>query len=294
MMQSRPTLRGAHAARVPAIVPAMLCVGSHRLVRRRIHRAPVPAAPEGGSGLPRHDEVSMNQLRLAPPMAYGLAVLAVLGSLLVRLPLVPWLGDHAELMTFLPAVIPGAYLGGLGPGLLATVLSVVAADYFFIEPRYSFGTGDPGRAFAMGLFAIAGAVISGLMESVDRSRRRLTASERRYAVTLASIGDAIIATDVQAQVTLMNSVAEALTGWPLVDAVGRLLGEVFCIINKQTRHPVEDPPAQVLRLGTVVGLAKTTQRSSPGTAARCPSTTAAPLSSTTAAPSRASSWCSAT
>ena len=79
----------------------------------------------------------MNERRLAPPMAYGVALLSVLGSLLVRLPLVPWLGYHAELMTFFPAVILSAYLGGLGPGLLATVLGAAVADYFFIEPLHS-------------------------------------------------------------------------------------------------------------------------------------------------------------
>ena len=200
----------------------------------------------------------MSETRLARLTAYGAAVLAVLVSLLVRLPLMPWIGDHAELMTFFPAIILSAYLGGLGPGMLATVLGVAAADYFFIEPRYAFGTDDPGRAFAMGVFALAGAAISGLIESVDRSRRRLAASERRYAVTLASIGDAIITTDARAQVTFLNPVAEALTSWLLADAVGRPLAEVFRIVNEQTRQPVEDPAAQALRLGTVVGLANHT------------------------------------
>ena len=166
----------------------------------------------------------MNERRLARPMAYGVAVLAVLGSLLVRLPLVPWLGDHAELMTFFPAIILSAYLGGLGPGMLATVLGAAVGDYFFIEPRYSFAIANPGSVYAMGLFLLAGAVISVLMESMHRSRRRIAASERRYAVTLASIGDAIIVTDTRARVTFLNPVAEALTGWPLADAVGRPLG----------------------------------------------------------------------
>ncbi len=200
----------------------------------------------------------MSERRIARVAAYGVAVLAVLGSLLVRLPLVPWLGYHAELMTFFPAIIVSAYLGGLGPGMLATVLGLAASDYFFIEPRYSFGTDDPGRAFAMVVFALAGAAISALMESLDRSRRRLAISERRYAVTLASIGDAIIATDTRARVTFLNPVAEALTGWPLADAVGRPVAEVFRIVNAQTRQPVEDPAAKVLRLGTVVGLANHT------------------------------------
>lgn len=90
------------------------------------------------------------------------------------------------------------------------------------------------------------------------AERRLRDSERRYAVTLSSIGDAVIATDSQARVTFLNPVAEALTGWPPREATGRPLGEVFHIVSERTRHPVEDPVAKVLSLGTVVGLANRT------------------------------------
>ncbi len=90
------------------------------------------------------------------------------------------------------------------------------------------------------------------------AERKLRESERRYAVTLESIGDAVIATDNQSRVTFLNPVAEALTGWPRVEATGRPLAEVFHIINEETRQPVEDPAAKVLRLGTVVGLANHT------------------------------------
>jgi PAS domain S-box-containing protein len=90
------------------------------------------------------------------------------------------------------------------------------------------------------------------------AERKLRESERRYAVTLASIGDAVIATDDQGRVTFLNPVAEALTGWPQAEATGRPLAEVFHIINEETRQPVEDPAAKVLRLGTVVGLANHT------------------------------------
>ena len=95
-------------------------------------------------------------------------------------------------------------------------------------------------------------------ESWLRAKRRIAASERRYAVTLASIGDAVIATDAQASVSFLNPAAEALTGWPLTEAIGRPLAEVFRIINEQSRQTVEDPAAKVLRLGTVVGLANHT------------------------------------
>jgi PAS domain S-box-containing protein len=90
------------------------------------------------------------------------------------------------------------------------------------------------------------------------AERRLRISERRYAVTLSSIGDAVIATDGGARVTFANPTAQALTGWPPGEAVGRPLTDVFRIVNEETRQPVEDPAAKVLRLGTVVGLANHT------------------------------------
>ena len=177
---------------------------------------------------------------------------------MARWPLPAALADQVLYTAFLPAVLIAAYLGGFGPGLLATVVSALAATFFLVEPLYSFAINSGSDAVALVVFLLVGVIISGLMESLDRSRRRIAASERRYAVTLASIGDAIITTDARARVTFLNPVAEALTGWPLADAVGRPLAEVFRIVNEQTRQPVEDPAAKVLRLGTVVGLANHT------------------------------------
>jgi len=88
--------------------------------------------------------------------------------------------------------------------------------------------------------------------------RKVRDSERRFVATLSSIGDAVIATDDEALVTFMNSVAEALTGWTLAAAIGRPLSEVFKIVNEETRKVVEDPAAKVLRLGVTVGLANHT------------------------------------
>jgi two-component system sensor histidine kinase/response regulator len=203
-------------------------------------------------------EVGMRDLSRGRLIGYSIAILATFVSLLLRWPLEPWLGHHAPLMTFFPAIILSAYLGGLGPGLLATLLGAVVGDFFLLEPRYSFEIAEPGLAYSMGLYVLAGTVISGLTESLHRSRIRVAASERRYVVTLASIGDAVIATDTKARVTFLNPAAEALTGWPLAEAIGRSLVEVFRIVNEQTRQPVEDPAAKVLRLGTVVGLANHT------------------------------------
>ncbi|MDS7595411.1 ATP-binding protein [Agrobacterium tumefaciens] len=90
------------------------------------------------------------------------------------------------------------------------------------------------------------------------AEKKLRESERRYATTLSSIGDAVIATDELGKITFMNPVAEALTKWSLAEATGRPVVEIFRIINEDTRLTVEDPVAKVLRLGTIVGLANHT------------------------------------
>jgi PAS domain S-box-containing protein len=94
-------------------------------------------------------------------------------------------------------------------------------------------------------------------------RRRRTESELReqrewLRVTLESIGDAVIATDMEGRVTFLNPVSEELTGWRAAEAVGRPLLEVFHIVNEETRHPAENPVAKVLREGTVAGLSNHT------------------------------------
>lgn len=78
------------------------------------------------------------------------------------------------------------------------------------------------------------------------------------ATTLNSIGDAVITTDYEGKVMIMNPVAEKLTGWKIDDAVGRSLTEVFHIINAITRQTVENPVKKVLSTGKVVGLANHT------------------------------------
>jgi PAS domain S-box-containing protein len=65
------------------------------------------------------------------------------------------------------------------------------------------------------------------------AEQKLRESERRYAVTLSSIGDAVIATDAKARIVLLDPIAEALTGWTRQDAIGRPLTEVFRLINEE-------------------------------------------------------------
>jgi PAS domain S-box-containing protein len=90
-----------------------------------------------------------------------------------------------------------------------------------------------------------------------RAEAALHEEKERLHATLTGIGDAVVVTDSERRVTMMNPVAQALTGWK-EEAAGRPLDEVFRIINEQTRQPVESPVSRVIRDGRVVGLANHT------------------------------------
>ena len=91
-----------------------------------------------------------------------------------------------------------------------------------------------------------------------QAEKKLRESEQRYATTLSSIGDAVIATDNVGRVTFMNSVAESLTGWPVSEAQAVPLTTVFRICSESTRATVENPVDRVLAEGIIVGLANHT------------------------------------
>jgi PAS domain S-box-containing protein len=86
----------------------------------------------------------------------------------------------------------------------------------------------------------------------------LQESEKRWATTLTSIGDAVIATDEGGRIRFMNAVAEGLTGWTLSEASQKPVKQVFKIINENTRLEVEDPVAKVIETGMICSLANHT------------------------------------
>ena len=95
-------------------------------------------------------------------------------------------------------------------------------------------------------------------EQLQQANRTLCLSEENIAVTLKSIGDAVLATDANACVTSLNPVAEQLTGWTQAQALGLPVGEVFRIINKESRHAATIPVMAALEHGSIQGLANHT------------------------------------
>jgi PAS domain S-box-containing protein len=101
-------------------------------------------------------------------------------------------------------------------------------------------------------------LFAGYVAARRQAEESLRKSERNLAVTLDSIGDAVIATDTAGRITWINPVAEKLTGWTKDESVGRPIAEVFHIKNAITNIPGENPVERVLREGQVVGLANHT------------------------------------
>ena len=95
-------------------------------------------------------------------------------------------------------------------------------------------------------------------EALEQKNTEVQQQREWFRVTLSSIGDAVITTDLNADVTFLNPVAEQLTGWTSVEAHGHPLADIFHIINEHTREKVAHPVERVLRDGCVIGLANHT------------------------------------
>jgi PAS domain S-box-containing protein len=175
----------------------------------------------------------------------------VAAGLGLRIVLSGVLGTSFPYITLYPAVVFAAWFGGFGPGILATILSLVAI--YLRAP--SLGGVDESRTL---LFLIAGSIFSILSDALRRARGRAERAGDLLHITLSSIGDAVISTDRAGRVRFLNSVAEELTGWKQAEAAGKAISEIFVIRNEKTGLPAEIPVTTVIRDGTVVTLANHT------------------------------------
>ena len=101
-----------------------------------------------------------------------------------------------------------------------------------------------------------------LLHRTDRSilsqQQKLIENKERLAATLYSIGDGVISTDIYGRVADMNKVAEQLSGWSLAEANGKMLEDIFHIVNFHTRKTVDNPVNSALTNDKIVELANGT------------------------------------
>jgi two-component system cell cycle sensor histidine kinase/response regulator CckA len=115
-----------------------------------------------------------------------------------------------------------------------------------------------GALFLAGLIGLGAMMLGRAVEEQERLTGAAADARDLLHTTLYSIGDAVIASDGNGAVSMMNPVAERLTGYPEKDALRLPAEKVFHIVNEATRKEVESPVRRVLRDGCVVGLANHT------------------------------------
>jgi PAS domain S-box-containing protein len=169
-------------------------------------------------------------------VALALSCAGLFAALLLR-----WTGD--AVLPFLAAVFLSAWFYGLEGGLTAIAFSSVFALLITVEttPR---GWVQVAELVALGV---------GVSLLIDRAHGRVF----RFQSMLASIGDAVIATDRRGNVSWMNASAEALLGIPLANARRRPLAAIVQFREQKTAAPVELPIDAMLRGASPVPAALT-------------------------------------
>jgi PAS domain S-box-containing protein len=159
-------------------------------------------------------------LRPTTLRAYVVAVLLVAGSLLVVWMFRAWFGGNVPYLQFFPAILIAAWYGGLGPGTLATVLSALAAMYFFLPPP-GLAVGGVPDVMSLGFFVATGLTISWLKHQL-RAAAVLSASraERLDGIINTTV-DGIIVIDAVGRIEAFNRGAERLFGYPQSEVLGR-------------------------------------------------------------------------
>lgn len=175
-----------------------------------------------------------------PAAQYAFALVVLVLSTGVRILLNPTVGERLPYMFYFVAVAVVSVTCDLYPSLLELVGSALLANLLFLGPQHQF---MPTRqAFLFGaLYLISGSVVVYTGQAHRRSGRTLQEQKDWLNTTLTSIGDAVIATDRDGRVTLMNLVAERLTGWSLNEAGGKPIADVFRVFNQETRQRIENP-----------------------------------------------------
>lgn len=191
---------------------------------------------------------------IAFPATLGYLLLSIAGIVSTGLDRQPlrWLVGRSKSVRLLRIFLP------------FTVVAILTADLMetYLGQRFHLNDALLSALFSIGFAGFAALLISFISHNVgdklEGAERELLVEQERWRVTVHSIGDAVIATDPEAMVTMMNSVAEELTGWPEAEALGHHITEVFNIINETTRKVCINPIAEVLRQGKIIGLANHT------------------------------------
>jgi PAS domain S-box-containing protein len=206
-----------------------------------------------------------SQFAHSPLLRYGLAATSFATALGFALLAQHYGFLNVEVPLFLFAIAVTAWYAGIGPSILAVVLSSLAFDYFFTEPRYSFYVRSSGLPYyaVFVLFALLLTWFAAVRRRVEaellqaRDKLEIEVAERTQQASLLNLThDTIFVRDMSDVITYWNRGAQELYGWTAEDAIGKnsqqLLKTVF-------PAPVDDIRAELLRTDRWEGELKKTR-----------------------------------
>jgi PAS domain S-box-containing protein len=112
--------------------------------------------------------------------------------------------------------------------------------------------------FSLGALGVAVSLLHRNLGNQAKAAAEIFEQREWFRTTIGSIGDGVIATDIEGRVRILNGAAQAMTGWTEEEAAGKPLEEVFGILDEQTREKRENPVAKVLQSGQIVELSNHT------------------------------------
>lgn len=181
-------------------------------------------------------------------LSYGVAIITVGAATALKLLFNTIIGAATPFLLYFSPVLVSAWIGGMGPGITATLLAAASAVFLFQPPYFSVQIGWYG-AFRTVIFILEGLLITKLSTVLQSSASIARQQWELFQITLASIGDAVVAINAAGRVTFTNAVAERLIGYRQSEALGLPLSTVFRTVNQSARTPVDSTAMTVLRSG---------------------------------------------
>jgi PAS domain S-box-containing protein len=159
-----------------------------------------------------------------PALRYGLALFFVLAALAANF--LPFAGQRPPFFFFFAAVALTARLCGFGPAVMATVLSGILANFFFLEPYHSFSFG-PSAFIQVFLFIIVSLLITSVALQKSAAEMAAFKSQSQLAETLRTITEGFISYGPDWTINYVNPAGARLCGSTVAEMTGRKLWELF-------------------------------------------------------------------
>jgi PAS domain S-box-containing protein len=171
---------------------------------------------------------------------YAVAVLSVVLASLLAFALNHLL-DRGIVALYLAAVVVSAWYGGFRSGMVATVLSLVISDYYFIDPANSFGVNRIDDAIQLTVFSLVSFLINLLNNAQRRAQQLVLQTKERLTSIVTGALDAIVELDREGRVTEWNPQAEGLFGCTRQEAIGKGFVETFVSASDADRTELATP-----------------------------------------------------